>query len=41
VLEVARAHAAGRVVSVLEGGYDPAALSESVELHLRELLGPD
>jgi acetoin utilization deacetylase AcuC-like enzyme len=40
VLEVARAHAGGRVVSVLEGGYDPAALSESVDLHLRELLTP-
>ena len=38
VLKVARAHAGGRVVSVLEGGYNPAALTESVELHLRELL---
>ena len=40
VLEVARAHAGGRVVSVLEGGYDPGALSECVELHLLEMLDP-
>lgn len=39
VLEVAQAHAGGRVVSVLEGGYNTGALAGSVELHLRELLG--
>jgi acetoin utilization deacetylase AcuC-like enzyme len=38
VLDVAATHAEGRVVSVLEGGYDTRALAASVELHLRELL---
>ncbi len=38
VLEVARTHADGRVVSLLEGGYNPSALAESVECHLTELL---
>jgi acetoin utilization deacetylase AcuC-like enzyme len=30
----------GRVVSLLEGGYDLDALAESVEAHVRTLLGP-
>jgi acetoin utilization deacetylase AcuC-like enzyme len=38
VLQVAATHAAGRVVSCLEGGYDLQALAESVEAHLNELL---
>jgi acetoin utilization deacetylase AcuC-like enzyme len=38
VLEVAQAHAAGRLVSCLEGGYDLEALAESVQAHLEELL---
>ena len=38
VLEIANTHADGRVVSVLEGGYNPSALTESVTIHLRELL---
>ncbi len=38
VLDVAAAHCEGRVVSVLEGGYHPRALAESVEAHLSELL---
>jgi acetoin utilization deacetylase AcuC-like enzyme len=38
VLEVAKAHAGGRLVSCLEGGYDLDALAESVEAHLTELL---
>ena len=38
VLDVADAHAEGRVVSVLEGGYNPGILAGSVELHLRRLL---
>jgi acetoin utilization deacetylase AcuC-like enzyme len=38
VLEVAAAHAGGRVVSVLEGGYNPPALAQSVEQHLTHLL---
>ncbi len=38
VLDVADAYADGRVVSILEGGYDPAALTDCVEVHLNELL---
>jgi len=34
---VADASAQGRIVSVLEGGYHPRALSRSVEAHLRAL----
>jgi acetoin utilization deacetylase AcuC-like enzyme len=35
---VANAHAGGRVVSALEGGYNPSILAGCVEAHLRELL---
>jgi acetoin utilization deacetylase AcuC-like enzyme len=38
VLEVARTHAHGRLVSCLEGGYHLDALAESVQAHLEELL---
>ena len=38
LLEVARRHAAGRVVSTLEGGYDLAALAASTAAHLRALM---
>jgi acetoin utilization deacetylase AcuC-like enzyme len=38
VLDVAKVHAGGRVVSVLEGGYNPSILAGCVEVHLRELL---
>lgn len=38
VVEVANQYAGGRIVSVLEGGYHPTALAESVELHVHELL---
>lgn len=38
VLDVADVHAAGRVVSLLEGGYDLDALAEGVEVHVRGLL---
>jgi acetoin utilization deacetylase AcuC-like enzyme len=38
VLDIAAVHAGGRVVSVLEGGYDPPILAECVEAHLREML---
>jgi acetoin utilization deacetylase AcuC-like enzyme len=38
VLEVARTHAKGRLVSCLEGGYHLDALAESVQAHLEELL---
>jgi acetoin utilization deacetylase AcuC-like enzyme len=39
VLDVARTHAYGRLVSCLEGGYNLEALAESVEAHVTELLG--
>jgi acetoin utilization deacetylase AcuC-like enzyme len=39
ILDVARTHAEGRVVSCLEGGYHLDALAESVQAHLEELLG--
>jgi acetoin utilization deacetylase AcuC-like enzyme len=38
VLDVADTYASGRVISVLEGGYDPPTLAECVEVHLREML---
>jgi acetoin utilization deacetylase AcuC-like enzyme len=38
ILEVATAHAGGRVVSVLEGGYNPPALAQCVEEHLGRLI---
>jgi len=38
VLDVARTHAGGRLVSCLEGGYDREALAECVQAHLEELL---
>ncbi len=38
VLDVADSYAEGKLVSVLEGGYDPEIVAESVELHLREML---
>lgn len=37
VKEMAQRYGAGRIVSVLEGGYDLDALSRSVEVHLRTL----
>ena len=39
VRDVADVHAQGRIVSVLEGGYDLRALADCVEVHLEELLG--
>jgi len=38
VLEVAKTHAQGRLVSCLEGGYNLEALSECVQAHLEELM---
>lgn len=38
VLAVGRSYAAGRVVSVLEGGYNPAVLAQCVGAHLALLL---
>lgn len=37
VVNVANVHAGGRVVSVLEGGYDPRSVAESIDAHLHEL----
>ncbi|MFT5050304.1 MAG: acetoin utilization deacetylase AcuC-like enzyme [Chlamydiales bacterium] len=36
-IDLARRHCGGKVVSLLEGGYDPAALAASVHVHLTEL----
>jgi acetoin utilization deacetylase AcuC-like enzyme len=38
VMDLARRHAGGRVVSVLEGGYEPGALARSVVAHLKAML---
>jgi acetoin utilization deacetylase AcuC-like enzyme len=38
VLDVARTHCEGRLVSCLEGGYNLNVLAESVQAHLEELL---
>jgi len=38
VLDVADAYGDGKVVSVLEGGYDPATLADCLEVHLGEML---
>jgi acetoin utilization deacetylase AcuC-like enzyme len=40
VCDVAAVHAGGRVVSLLEGGYNPPVLAECVETHLRGLMKP-
>lgn len=37
ILEIARAHAGGRVISSLEGGYDLRALGQSALAHVRAL----
>ena len=38
VFDVAQTHCEGRLVSLLEGGYDPPMLAESVQAHLESLL---
>jgi acetoin utilization deacetylase AcuC-like enzyme len=38
VHNVAAVHAGGRIVSLLEGGYNPPVLAECVEVHLRGLM---
>jgi acetoin utilization deacetylase AcuC-like enzyme len=40
VLDVAKTHARGRLVSCLEGGYNREVLAEAVQAHLEELLKP-
>jgi acetoin utilization deacetylase AcuC-like enzyme len=37
VLEITATYSQGRVVSMLEGGYNPAAVAESVERHVQQL----
>jgi len=39
VMEVAARHAKGRIVSVLEGGYELNALGRSVAAHIKTLAG--
>lgn len=39
VLEIAERHAAGRVVSILEGGYQPSGTASAVVTHVTALLG--
>jgi acetoin utilization deacetylase AcuC-like enzyme len=38
VLDVAQTYAGGKVISVLEGGYNPEVLAAAVELHLGEMV---
>jgi acetoin utilization deacetylase AcuC-like enzyme len=38
VLDIARLHSGGRLVSCLEGGYNPKVLAEAVQAHLEQLL---
>jgi acetoin utilization deacetylase AcuC-like enzyme len=38
VLDVAETYAGGRVISVLEGGYNPRILTDCVEVHLAEMI---
>jgi acetoin utilization deacetylase AcuC-like enzyme len=38
VLNVSATYSDGRVVSMLEGGYNPAVLADCIETHLRELM---
>ena len=41
VLDIADTHASGRVISVLEGGYNPDILADCLELHLAEMVKRD
>jgi acetoin utilization deacetylase AcuC-like enzyme len=38
VMEIADKQCEGRLISMLEGGYDPDALADSVHAHLKNLL---
>ena len=38
MVAIAKKHARGRVVSTLEGGYEPGALAQSVATHIKALL---
>jgi acetoin utilization deacetylase AcuC-like enzyme len=37
-MKLARRHASGRIVSLLEGGYDLTALADSVAAHVAALM---
>ena len=39
LVEIARTHAGGRIVSMLEGGYEPTVLARSVATHIDVLIG--
>lgn len=39
VLALADRFCGGKVVSILEGGYETSSLTSCIELHVRELLG--
>ena len=39
LVQLANRHCGGRIVSMLEGGYDLSSLSRSVEAHIRALAG--
>ena len=39
LMDLARRHAGGRLVSILEGGYDLEGLSKSVAAHVGTLMG--
>ncbi len=41
VTEIAQVHCSGKVVSLLEGGYNPQRLAECTELHLARLLAAE
>lgn len=41
LLAVARRHCGGKLISTLEGGYEPNALARSVAAHVRVLVGAD
>ena len=38
IADVAKRHANGRIVSMLEGGYDLTALAKSVAVHVKTLM---
>jgi acetoin utilization deacetylase AcuC-like enzyme len=39
--DIARKHAGGRLISVLEGGYDLEGLGKAAQAHFRAMLEPD
>jgi acetoin utilization deacetylase AcuC-like enzyme len=41
ILDIAKRHAGGKVVSVLEGGYDPETLAHCIATHVEALLSDD